>query len=190
MKKHKYSRRQFLGTAPCVALGSTTLFSSLINLKAMNTIMGSTSVAGGDYKALVCILLSGGNDSFNMIVPKSTSEYNDYAVTRSNLALAKDDLLDIDPSNPDGREFGLHPSLNGMQSLFDSGNLAFVNNVGTLIEPVTKSGVENGSVQVPLGLLSHSDQVMHWQTAYPQDRSNKGWGGKMADILKSQNNLH
>ena len=187
MKKHKYSRRQFLGTAPCVALGSTTLFSSLINLKAMNTIMGSTSVAGGDYKALVCILLSGGNDSFNMIVPKSTSEYNDYALTRSNLALAKDDLLDIDPSNPDGREFGLHPSLNGMQSLFDSGNLAFVNNVGTLIEPVTKSGVENGSVQVPLGLLSHSDQVMHWQTAYPQDRSNKGWGGKMADILKSQN---
>ena len=187
MKKHKYSRRQFLGTAPCVALGSTTLFSSLINLKAMNTIMGSTSVAGGDYKALVCILLSGGNDSFNMIVPKSTSEYNDYALTRSNLALAKDDLLDIDPSNPDGREFGLHPSLNGMQSLFDSGNLAFVNNVGTLIEPVTKSGVENGSVQVPLGLLSHSDQVMHWQTACPQDRSNKGWGGKMADILKSQN---
>jgi uncharacterized protein (DUF1501 family) len=76
MKKHKFSRRQFLGTAPCVALGSTTLFSSLINLKAMNKLMGGTSIAGGDYKALVCILLSGGNDSYNMIVPKSTSEYN------------------------------------------------------------------------------------------------------------------
>lgn len=187
MKKHKFSRRQFLGTAPCVALGSTTLFSSLINLKAMNKLMGGTSIAGGDYKALVCILLSGGNDSYNMIVPKSTSEYNEYAMTRSNLAIPQNDLLNIDPVNPDGREFGLHPSLNGMQSLFDSGNLAFVNNVGTLIEPVTKSGIESQSIRVPLGLLSHSDQVMHWQTAYPQDRSNKGWGGKMADILKSQN---
>ena len=59
MSKHKHSRRQFLGSLPCLALGTTTLYSSLINLKAMNTIMGSTSVVGGDYKALVCLLLSG-----------------------------------------------------------------------------------------------------------------------------------
>jgi uncharacterized protein (DUF1501 family) len=187
MTKYKYSRRQFLGTAPCMAIGSTTLFSSLINLKAMNTIMGSTSVAAGDYKALVCILLSGGNDSFNMIIPKSSSEYTEYAAARSNLAIAQNDLLDINPTNPDGREFGLHPSMNGMQTLFESGNLAFVNNVGTLVEPVTKEGINNNTVKVPLGLLSHNDQVMHWQTAYPQDRTNTGWGGKVADILKSQN---
>ena len=106
MTKHKYSRRQFLGSAPCMAIGSTALFSSLINLKAMNTIMGSTSIAGGDYKALVCILLSGGNDSFNMVIPKSSAEYTEYAAARSNLAIAQNDLLNINPTNPDGREFG------------------------------------------------------------------------------------
>ena len=71
MTFNKYSRRKFLGTLPCMALGTTTLYSSLINLKAMNTIAASTSGLEGDYKALVCILLSGGNDSFNMLVPRS-----------------------------------------------------------------------------------------------------------------------
>lgn len=187
MSKHNYSRRKFLGTMPCVAVGTTTLFSSLINLKAMNNIMASTSMAGGDYKALVCVLLSGGNDSFNMIVPRSNAEYNEYATVRSNQALAQNDLLAINPDSGDGREYGLHPSLTNMQQMFEAGNLAFVNNIGTLVEPTSKSGVLDSTSNLPLGLLSHSDQVQHWQTAFPQDRTNLGWGGKMADILKSLN---
>ena len=184
---HKYSRRKFLGTMPCMAVGSTTLFSSLINLKAMNSIMGSTSILGGDYKALVCVLLSGGNDSYNMIVPRGNNEYNDYATVRSNQAIPQDQLLAINPNTTDGREYGLHPSLINIQSLFNSGKIAFVNNVGTLVEPTSKSGVLDSTSSLPLGLLSHSDQVQHWQTAFPQDRTNLGWGGKMADILKSMN---
>ena len=187
MSHHKYSRRNFLGTMPCMAVGSTTLFSSLINLKAINNIMASTSMMGGDYKALVCVLLSGGNDSFNMIVPKGNAEYNDYANVRSNQAIPQNDLLAINPNTTDGREFGLHPAMGNIQSLFNNGKVAFVNNVGTLIEPTSKSGVLDSTSNLPLGLLSHSDQVMHWQTAFPQDRANLGWGGKMADIIKSMN---
>jgi len=187
MSHHKYSRRNFLGTMPCMAVGSTTLFSSLINLKAINNIMGSTSIAGGDYKALVCVLLAGGNDSFNMVVPKGNTEYNQYASVRSNQAIPQNDLLSINPNTTDGRDFGLHPSMTNLQSMFNNGNVAFVNNVGTLIEPTSKSGVLDSTSSLPLGLLSHSDQVMHWQTAFPQDRTNLGWGGKMADILKSLN---
>jgi len=187
MAKHKYSRRDFLGAAPCLALGTTTLFSSLINLKAMNSLMGTTAVVGGEYKALVCILLSGGNDSYNMIIPRSDNEYQEYATVRSNLAIPQNELLPITPNTSDGREYGLHPSMSGLQALFDSGNAAFVNNVGTLVEPVTKSQIESQSANLPLGLLSHIDQAMHWQTAFPQERSSTGWGGKMADILKSMN---
>lgn len=188
MSHHKYSRRKFLGTVPCLALGTTTLYNSLINLKAMNTIMGSTSVAAGDYKALVCVLLNGGNDSYNMIIPRSNAEYNEYATTRSNLAIPQQDLLPIDPVTTDGRLYGLHPSFTGIKSLFDNGKLAFINNIGTLVEPVTKSDIINEpSTKLPLGLLSHSDQRMHWQTAFPQDRTSMGWGGKMADILNSLN---
>ncbi len=187
MAKHKYSRRDFIGAAPCLALGTTTLFSSLVNLKAMNALMGTTTVVDDEYKALVCILLSGGNDSYNMIIPRSNNEYNEYAAARSNLAIPQADLLPITPNTTDGREYGLHPSMNGLQNLFQQGNAAFVNNVGTLVERATKAEIENQSVNLPLGLLSHVDQAMHWQTAFPQERTSTGWGGKMADILKSMN---
>ena len=187
MTFNKYSRRKFLGTLPCMALGTTTLYSSLINLKAMNTIAASTSGLEGDYKALVCILLSGGNDSFNMLVPRSYNEYAEYAATRSNQTLARESLLPINVLDGDGREYGLHPSLTRLKGMFESGNLAFISNVGSLVEPVNKESVLNGSAKLPLGLFSHSDQQMHWQTAFPQARSSSGWGGKMADILKDLN---
>ena len=187
MAKHKYSRRDFIGAVPCLALGTTTLFSSLINLKAMNSLMGTSAVVGGEYKALVCILLSGGNDSYNMIIPRSNNEYMEYAAARSNLAIPQNELLPITPHTTDGREYGLHPTMTGLQNLFQQGNAAFVNNVGTLVEPVTKAQIENQSANLPLGLRSHIDQVAHWQTAFPQERGSIGWGGKMADILKSMN---
>ena len=122
MTKHKnhISRRKFIGDS-CSALGYTTLFSSLINLKAMAaTAMNNSSLitVGGDYKALVCILLGGGNDSFNMLIPKGNSEYNEYATTRSNLAIPQNDVLQINPNTTDGRTFGLHPSMPDMQQLF------------------------------------------------------------------------
>lgn len=176
-----------MGSLPCLALGTSTLYNSLINLKAMSSIIGSTSTSAGDYKAIVCVQLSGGNDSYNMLIPRGNTEYAEYASIRSNLAIPQDQILPINPEVTDGREFGLHPMLSGLKDIFEAGNAAFVSNVGTLVEPVTKSGLETGNVKVPLGLLSHSDQVMHWQTAYPQDRSSTGWGGKMADILKDMN---
>lgn len=187
MSIHKHSRRRFLGSLPCLALGTTTLYNSLINLKAMNSIIGSTSIAGGEYKAIVCLLLSGGNDSYNMLIPRGNTEYAEYAAVRSDLAIPQEDIIPIDPEVSDGREFGLHPSLTGIKSIFDQGNAAFISNVGTLVEPTNKTGVQSGTSKLPLGLLSHSDQVMHWQTAFPQDRTTTGWGGKMADILKSMN---
>ena len=185
-KSYKYSRRQFVGSLPCLALGTTTLFSSLVNLKSMNSLAASTSL-GDEYKALVCILLNGGNDSFNMLVPRGQGEYQEYASTRTNQAIPQDQLIAIDPNTSDGKTYGLHPELTGVKRIFDQGRLAFVNNVGTLIEPTTKGGIENQTARLPLGLLSHSDQVMHWQTGLPQDRSSLGWGGRMADLLQSMN---
>ena len=182
----KVSRRQFLGEAPCLAVGTATLFSSLINLKTLNALVGSTTL-GDDYKALVCVLLAGGNDSYNMLVPRGDGEYAQYANIRSNQAIPQEDLLAINPLTSDGKEYGLHPAMTGLQQLFEAGNLAMVSNVGTLVEPTTKAAYYNQSVQVPLGLLSHSDQVMHWQTCIPQDRTNIGWGGRMADIVKDMN---
>lgn len=192
MGHKKYSRRQFLGQASCAAVGTTTMFSSLTSLGMLNALAkpqptfappGSTD----GHKAMVCVLLGGGNDSFNMVVPTSNDPYNVYAATRSNLALPQEGLLGLNYTDGGGIQYGLHPAMPEMQSLFNANNLAVVSNVGTLIQPVTKAQVLSGSAPLPLGLLSHSDQVRHWQTSLPQTRSAKGWGGRVADIMSSMN---
>ena len=193
-KKHHHhkgmSRRNFLGTASCTAIGSTTFLTSLLNLGVANSLAGMsqpTISAGGDYKAMVCILLAGGNDSFNMLVPRNGNHYAEYSNARSNLALRQGDLLPINFTDGNGKQFGLHPSMPEVQTLFNDNKLSFISNVGTLVEPTTKTQYLNGSVPVPVGLFSHADQIQQWQTSIPQTRSSKGWGGRMADILQAGN---
>ena len=74
-----------------------------------------------------------------------------------------------------------------LAGLFNSGDAAFIANVGTLVEPTTLARYNSGSVKLPLGLFSHADQIMHWQTSVPDSRSARGWGGRVADILNSVN---
>jgi len=71
--------------------------------------------------------------------------------------------------------------------LFESGNAAFVSNVGALIEPTTLAMLQNQTANIPIGLFSHLDQRTHWQTSVPQDINSLGWGGKLADILYTNN---
>ena len=187
------TRRRFLLDLGCASVGSTTLFSSLVHLGAVSSASAqSTKSAGGtvgddEYRALVCILLAGGNDSFNMLVPTGSSEYGNYAAVRGDLALAQSALLPLGSSGVPGRSFGLHPGMPEVQALYDQGDLAFVANVGTLVEPVTLSTYEAGSASLPLGLFSHSDQIAQWQTALPDQRSVTGWGGRLADVLSELN---
>ncbi|MEM7163361.1 MAG: DUF1501 domain-containing protein [Bacteroidota bacterium] len=187
-KKNKHiSRRKFLGQASCAAIGTSTLFSSLINLKALNAAAIDNSMLSSNYKAMVCLLLGGGNDSFNMLIPRGTSEYGQYAITRSNLAIPQNDILPISALNPDGQLYGVHPSMTNMQSLFSGGNLAFITNIGTLIEPTSKAQFQSGVHPLPLGLFSHSDQTQQWMTGRPHERSAIGWGGRIADLVQSMN---
>ncbi len=66
-----------------------------------------------DYKALVCIFLFGGNDSNNLIVPASNSEYASYKSSRRTLALPQASLLPVNPPSV-GRAFGFHPAHDGI----------------------------------------------------------------------------
>ncbi len=180
----KFHRRQFLNQAACASLGYSTLFSTLNNLIATNKLSAAGSTPPDDYKALVCILLAGGNDSFNMLMPKGESEHADYATTRSNLALERDSILTLSGMH-NGKQLGIHPSMAGIQQMYETGDLAFISNAGTLIEPIANaSEFQSGLKKLPLGLMSHSDQIEQWQTSVPQSRQAIGWGGRMADLLK------
>jgi uncharacterized protein (DUF1501 family) len=139
-----------------------------------------------DYKALVCVFLLGGNDSWSMVVPTSTAEYNAYAASRQNLAIAADALLPLSPSNPLPATYGLHPSLASLKPLFDSGKCAFIANVGPLIVPTTRAQYVAGSVPLPPQLFSHNDQQNQWQSLRGRTQLKTGWAGRVADAFASQ----
>lgn len=179
------NRRKFLGQSSCAAITATPILSTLLNLKMANNAVAA-STGPDDYKALVCFFFAGGNDSFNMLMPANGTAYNDYATTRSNLAIAQNTILPLNGTH-NGQTLGVHPTMPEVQSLYNSGKLAFVSNVGTLVEPVTLPAFNNGSAKLPAGLFSHADQIMHWQTSVPDQRSALGWGGRVADILQSCN---
>jgi len=189
MSKYHINRRTFLQQSGCAALGSTALFSTLLNLKAIGaaSIFDSDVLGSEDYKALVCIFLRGGSDGFNMLVPTENTEFNIYKNTRSNVALDKNKLLTINTTNTPGRSFAMHPSMSNLRTLFNSGKLAWISNIGTLVNPINKQQYYANSAPVPLGLFSHSDQILQWQTALPQGRPSVGWGGKIADLMRDIN---
>jgi uncharacterized protein (DUF1501 family) len=75
MSKRKINRRQFLGEASCSAVGSMAFLSSVLNLGAINTLAARPHILEntGDYKAMVCILLAGGCDTHNVLIPTETT---------------------------------------------------------------------------------------------------------------------
>ncbi len=182
------SRRKFIATTGCAAVGVTTLFSSLINMRAVAAAaLDKKAEASGEYKAMVCILLNGGADSHNMLVPRSAEAWGQYAVTRGNLAIPQSEILQLNHNPLNGHSYGVHPLMPEVSDLFNSGKLSFISNVGTLVEPVTKAQYLANNKALPLGLFSHSDQSKHWQTGRPADRKSFGWGGRIADLVQSQN---
>ena len=144
------------------------------------------------YKALVCVFLFGGNDSHNMIVPRTASEYNAYSAARgglaemNGLALPLSSLLSISPTGMAANSFGLHPAMTNLATLFNADKkLAVVANTGPLLAPTTLTQYQNRSVPLPPQLFSHSDMQMHWQTMRPDYPADTGWGGRMADVFRT-----
>ncbi|MDH3619296.1 MAG: DUF1501 domain-containing protein [Gammaproteobacteria bacterium] len=171
------NRRDFLRTS-----GAAALFAATPGLAYSQVVGGGASFT--DYRALVCVFMFGGNDSYNMLVPNTGPEYAAYATSRQNLALLQADLLPITPASLGTPDFGLHPSMGGVQGLFQSGDAAFVTNVGPLVEPTTKDQYFSKSVSLPPQLFSHNDQQDQWTSLRGNVPSKTGWAGRMADLIR------
>lgn len=121
-----------------------------------------------DYRALVCVLLAGGNDGNNMVVPVTSAggnplmTYSQYARARGGLALPLENLMRIHAGN--GDQFGLHGSLKELGALYNQRkNVAVLANVGPLAEPLTRAEYRGGKGKVQAGLYSHGGQQAEWQ---------------------------
>ena len=207
-KSTQQDRREFLQKlSHSFAAGSMAALLPQLALMPKAFAQTTRSPAGSGYKALVCIYLTGANDSFNWLMPRDSestgSHYDRYRSARggvysgantAGLAHAFADILPINPSNQ-ASAFGLHPactnftagaqSHSGIQTLFNTGKAAFVCNAGTLLAPISKTQYDGGAPR-PAQLFSHNDQAMQWQigTSKIDPVSRFGWGGR---VLRSLN---
>ncbi len=191
--KFNSSRRNFLKyTGGCSAMASTSALSQMLSLTM--TQAAAAAVPQSDYKAMICLFLNGGNDSYNMLMPYENSEHADYQAVRTAVAYSRNELISTAITDPNsGRQFAFHPNMTDCRDMYNNGNLACVANVGTLVEPITaqqyRDRFRNSDVTFPVGLFSHSDHQRAWQTAVPQTRSGlTGWAGRCSDLLNDSFN--
>ena len=155
MSHSRNSRRDFLCTLALAACsgGTAAMFPQL---RMMGSALANTRSLPG-YKALVCVYLAGGNDSWNLLVPFDAARHDVYAGARGGVYNAQ--------SNPDGLALGiptgadvalqkivdgndassatnqyfLHPEVDDLAALYRASKLAFAVNVGTLVRPIVKA---------------------------------------------------
>lgn len=106
-------------------------------------------------RILVVLELLGGNDGLNTVVPYASGRYYDL---RPQLAIAQPEVL------PLNGQVGLHPSLTGLQQLFQQGRLAILQGVG-----------------YPNPNRSHFRSMEIWQTGDPVGPPRSGWLGRWLD---------
>jgi uncharacterized protein (DUF1501 family) len=199
MTSKESTRRDFFRRTGCAALSMSALSAGfrklgLINLLAQDAV--SAAAAPTNYKALVCIFMSGGNDSNNMIIPNDTTRYTQYYNIRNpnGLAIQQANLLPINTASVGA--FGFHPNFGigfpvaapypTLHQLYNAGKVAAVTNVGSLVQPLTKAQYQSGFPR-PFQLFSHSDQVRQQLTDNSATPLQNGWGGRLADRMVSLN---
>jgi uncharacterized protein (DUF1501 family) len=107
-------------------------------------------------RVLVLIQLAGGNDGLNTVVPYADPIYHR---ARPALAIGEGSVLKLNDT------LGLHPSLTGLQKLWDQGRLGIVQGVG-----------------YPQPDRSHFRSMDIWHTAQPDvTQPQTGWVGRTLD---------
>ena len=101
---------------------------------------------------LVVVLMGGGNDGLNTLVPYGDGAYHD---AYGSLALGGDRVLALDD------RLGLHPSLAGVKGRYDAGKVALIQGVG-YVEPN----------------LSHFESMAIWMSGWAGGIASTGWLGR------------
>src|SRR5262245_39416970 len=149
------SRRRFLASISAAAsAGLVSLAPRAPGFLLESAALGAERPAG--ERILVVVQLSGGNDGLNTVIP-----YGDeiYRKKRPSLALGADNVIKLEGG------LGLHPRMNGAETLLEKRWLSIVQGVG-----------------YPNPNRSHFESMDIWHTAHtsPQDRA-AGWLGRAFD---------
>lgn len=111
------NRREFLQRG----LGSAALFATGSMLPRFLLRSAQAARPQRDRRVLVVVQLTGGNDGLNTVIPFRDDRYHR---ARPTLRIAPNRALKIDD------DLGLHPDMQRLKQVFDSGRLCVLNNVG------------------------------------------------------------
>ena len=150
------NRRTFLGLSGGVA--ASGLFGGLALPRNAAALHSFARQSSGTARTLVVVDLQGGNDALNTFVPQSGL----YRDLRPTIALPESDLLTFA-----GLEYGVHPSLASLQSLWDNGQLAAL--YGTGLQGQGRS---------------HFVAQDAWRTARPGEPARSGWLGRWLEATE------
>ena len=132
----------------------------------------------------------GGNDSNNMVIPTSATEFAQYDAGRArDLAIPRPRAAAASPSrNTPGRD--VRRCTRRWPACATSSTRARPPSWptwGRCWRPPRATQYRNRSVPLPQNLFSHSDQQAQWQSSISDDATRTGWGGRIADLMKELN---
>lgn len=150
MKRRNFLRNITAGAAipalvPSLNLASKNSWSSVLSNYLVET----------DH-VLVLVRLDGGNDGLNTVIP--LDQYDNLAQVRQQVIIPRNRILGLDGTDT----VGFHPSMTGMQRLYNEGKLKVIQSVG-----------------YPNPDYSHFRSTDIWMTGADSDKVlNTGWMGR------------
>jgi uncharacterized protein (DUF1501 family) len=198
MTQNKHSnltRRGLLKSTAALALQRV----SIPMATSLGLMADAAAQSANDYKALVCIFLYGANDHYNTVIPYDVATHTNYYNIRKGtptagtvydgIAIGRNALsaTALTTALNDGRLMALNPEMSPLKTLFENKRASILMNVGPLVVPTSRIQYDNKSVPLPPKLFSHNDQQAYWQSSFQTEGGAKGWGGRAADLLLSNN---
>jgi len=118
-------RRDFIGKAIAAAVIPTVVNGFSLKGFASSSMLHRVLASAPPMNdhVLVIVRLTGGNDGLNTVIPVDV--YGNYYNARANIAIPENRILPLTGVVT----LGLHPSLSGMQSMYNEGNLGIVQSV-------------------------------------------------------------
>ena len=194
--KHSHlTRRGLLKSTAALALQRV----SIPMATSLGLMADAAAQSANDYKALVCIFLYGANDHYNTVIPYDVPTHTNYYNIRKGtptagtvydgIAIGRNSLsaTALSTALSDGRQMALNPEMSALKTLFENKRASILMNVGPLVVPTSRIQYDNKSVPLPPKLFSHNDQQAYWQSSFQTEGGAKGWGGRAADLLMSNN---
>ncbi|KAL7561162.1 hypothetical protein ACA910_011983 [Epithemia clementina (nom. ined.)] len=145
------------------------------------------------YKAVVVLMLDGGYDSYNLVVPHTCSGTNDLGLTvleqymaeRGEIALKVSERnLVIDVPGQPCEKFAIHDAMPIVQKLYNDGDLSLFLNTGVINKPATKDTYE---AVTATQLFAHNTMQKEAQQIDPfNEVVRTGILGRLSQILNSE----